>query len=454
MSVNPRAPLLAISVWLALALTASGGAPSFAPRVDVPLGPDGCRLGDCSSAPQSVALVDLDGNGSLDAVTANALSDDVTILLNDGAGALTVFGTLSALGANGVAAADFDEDGNADLAVAQINSDAPESTVGIYAGNGDGTFASPLQVAVGLFPEEIVIADFDADGHMDFATQNLFDDSLTVRLGNGDGTFASARTIDLGGGPSGIAVGNFDGGPVDLAVTLEEPFPGEVVILLGDGSGGFDIQSPNLQVGDTPLSVATGDLDGDGVEDLAVPNWAEDTVSVLFGNGDGSFEPGPVLDSGLFPEDVTIADLDGDLAADIVTLDSFGSDTADGLLVVHPGNGDGTFADIELYEVGSSPSVVEVADLNGDGALDVLTAHFDSDDLGVLLNAAAAVACVGDCDGDGSVSIAELIRGVNIALGQQPVGNCPEFDRNDDGKVSISELVAAVNNALSGCPNS
>lgn len=65
----------------------------------------------------------------------------------------------------------------------------------------------------------------------------------------------------------------------------------------------------------------------------------------------------------------------------------------------------------------------------------------------------AAAQCPGDCDGDGRVSIAELLRGVNIALELQPLSNCPPFDRNGDGRVAINELVAAVNAALAGCPN-
>ena len=60
--------------------------------------------------------------------------------------------------------------------------------------------------------------------------------------------------------------------------------------------------------------------------------------------------------------------------------------------------------------------------------------------------------CVGDCDGDGRVTVDELVRGVNIALGAAPLSECPEFDSNEDDQVSVDELVTAVNNALSGCP--
>lgn len=450
--MKSRSYLAGALTLLTLAAVAVGGAPTLAPRVDVALGPEGCGgVGfDCSNDPQGLALADLDGDGRLDAVTANNGSDDVTILLNDGSGALAAAGTLAAgAGPTDVAPADFDGDGAIDLAV--VN--GSDSNVGIYLGAGDGSFGEATTVEVGLFPESIVAADFNGDGAADFATADLFGDTVTVRLGNGDGTFAEAITVDVSPGPNGMAAGDFDGdGVTDLAVTLDDAFPGEVAILLGDGSGNFAVQSPTLVVGDSPLSVAVGDLDGDGEEDLAVPNWGEDTVSVFFGEGDGSFQEGPVLDAGLVPEDVAIADLDGDGIADIVTLDGFGSETADGLLIVLPGVGDGTFDAIVSFDLGAGPSAVEVGDLDGDGLLDVVTAHFDSDDAAYLLNLGGVSGCVGDCDGNGVVAINELIRGVNINLGNADLSTCPAMDGSGDGAVAINELIQAVNNSLNGCP--
>lgn len=439
----------AASLGAILAVAASAGMPNLQPRSDVALGPDGCDLTDCSSDPQDVVLADFDGDGNLDAATANNGSDDVTVLLNDGDGALLLAATLTAGGGpSGIATADFDGDDNADLVVVNVS----DSTASIFAGNGDGSFAPATSEAVGLFPENVVTADFDRDGDADFATSDLFGDTVTVRLGNGDGTFANAITIDVAPGPNGLAVGDFDGDQnPDLAVTLDDAFPGEVAILLGDGSGDFAVQSPTLETGDAPLSVAVGDLDGDGSQDLAVPNWGEDTVSVFFGNGDGTFEDGPVLDAGLVPEDAAIADLDGDGIADIVSLDGFGSETADGLLVVLPGVGDGAFDPPATFDLGAGPSALAIGDLDGDDTPDIVTTHFDSDDLAVTLNGGAGGECSGDCNGDGNVSIAELITGVNIALGTRPASACTAVDRDSSGTVSIAELITAVNRALLGC---
>jgi hypothetical protein len=433
-----------------IAVAAAAGVPDLEPRTDVLLGPDGCEIGfDCSNDPEDVVLADFDGDGDLDAATANGGSDDVTVLLNDGDGGLTASATLAAGGEPaGIAAADFDADGAVDLLVAN----RVAGTLSIFLGNGDGTFGAAGEVGTGLlFLEDVVVADFDGDGAADYATSDLFGDAVAVGLGNGDGTFADAVATAVAPGPSGLAVGDFDGdGRADLAVTLDDALPGEVAILLGDGAGNFAVQTPPLAAGDGPLNVAVGDLDGDGNQDLAVPNWGEDTVSVFYGNGDGSFSAGPVLDAGLVPEDAAIADLDGDGIADIVTLDGFGSESADGLLIVIPGAGGRDFDAIAAFDLGAGPSSVAVGDLDGDGDLDVVTTHFDSDDLAVTLNGAASD-CVGDCNGDGMVSIAELITGVNIALGNRPAGDCDAIDRDSSGTVSIAELIAAVNRALLGC---
>lgn len=443
--------LIAVASATLFAIAAAAGIPMLAPRVDVPLGPQGCEVGfTCSRDPQGIVLVDVNGDGRLDAVTVNNGSDDITILLNDGSGRLQSSATIAVgEGPSGIAAADFNRDGRADLAVANT----ADSTVGIFFGNGDATFAAGPVLPVGHFPERVVAADFNGDGAADFATSDLFGDTITVRLGDGAGDFFEPITTAVGQGPVGLATGDFNGdGSVDLAVTLDELVPGRVAILLGQGDGRFVVQPQVLAAGDAPRSVAVGDFDDDGVHDLAVANWGEDTVSIFFGSGDGTFADGPVLDVGLVPEDVAVVDLDGDGAADVVTLDGFGSPSAAGLLVVVPGRGDGTFAAAVAFALGAGPSALAVGDLQGDRSPDIVTAHYDSDDLAVTLNLGGPFAgCTGDCNGDGLVSIAELITGVNIALGQRPVADCTAFDRDANGAISIAELVAGVNNALAGC---
>jgi len=446
-----RKTLTGAALTAVLAVAASGGAPILAPWEPYALGPEACEENaSCSRDPQGLVLVDVDGDGDLDVATANSGSDDVTVFLNDGAGGLSVIATIAvAMEPGGIAAADFDGDGIADLAVAS----AADSSVTVLLGDGTGDFAPAGDVAVGVFPVKVVAADFDGDGASDFATSDLFGDSVTVRLGDGDGAFAAPLTVSVPTGPSSLAVGDFnrDGTP-DLVVTLEEEIPGAVAILLGNGAGGFDVQVPTHAAGEAPLAVAVGDLDDDGADDLAVSNWADDTISVFFGNGDGTFEEGPVLDAGLVPEDVAIADLDGDGAADIVTLDGFGNESSDGLLVVIPGVGDGTFDRAVVFAVGAGPRAVVVGDLDRDGEPDVATANSDSDDVAVVINQGGTAAdCAGDCDGNGAVSINELITGVNIALGLRPVADCSAMDRDGGGSVSIADLIAAVNRALGGC---
>src|SRR5712691_2768237 len=122
-----------------------------------------------------------------------------------------------------------------------------------------------------------------------------------------------------------------------------------------------------------PISVAVGDFNGDRVQDLAVANSGSNTVSVLLGNGDGTFRAAPTVAVGTDPEFVAVADFNGDGVPDLVVANR-GSATVSVLL----GNGDGTFRAALTYGVGAGPASVAVGDFNGDGKLDLAVANFDS----------------------------------------------------------------------------
>ena len=116
-------------------------------------------------------------------------------------------------------------------------------------------------------------------------------------------------------------------------------------------------------VGDNPKSVAIGDLDGDGVLDLVVANKNDNNVSVLMGNGDGTFASDVTYGVGNSPQSVAIDDLDGDGVLDLVVANRFSNDVS-----VLMGNGDGTFATHVTYGAGAGPRSVAIGDLDGDGA--------------------------------------------------------------------------------------
>ena len=139
-------------------------------------------------------------------------------------------------------------------------------------------------------------------------------------------------------------------------------------------AGSPSVTFPNAKrtVGDNPLGVVLADLNGDGVLDLVTSNFSSNDVSILIGNGDGTFAGERRFSVGDSPSAVSAADLNGDGIVDVVTA-NVGSNDVSILL----GNGDGTFAGDQSYAVGVFPNGVSVADLNGDGILDVVTSNFD-----------------------------------------------------------------------------
>jgi len=283
-----------------------------------------------------------------------------------------------------IAVSDFNGDGIPDLAV--TNSDGTENTVSVLLGNGNGTFQPQQTYPVGLQPEGIAVADFNGDGIPDLAITNQSDSTVSVLLGNGNGTFQPQQTYPTGANPNGIAVADFNGdGVADLAVA--NLFGNTVSVLLGNGNGTFQPQQTD-GVGANPVGVAVADFNGDGIPDLAVTNESDNTVSVLLGNGDGTFQPQQTYPVGLQPFGIAAGDFKGDGIADLVIVNECGNDPncqSAGTVSVLLGNGDGTFQPQQTYPVGLQPFGVAVADFNGDGIPDLAITNEGDITVGVLL---------------------------------------------------------------------
>jgi hypothetical protein len=187
-----------------------------------------------------------------------------------------------------------------------------------------------------------------------------------------------------------------------------------VSILLGNGDGTFQAAASYRSFG-KPISVAVADVNGDGKADLVTSNSAADTVSVLLGNGDGSFRPAVYYQVGSGPGAAVVADFNGDGKPDIA-VENFGSDSVSVLL----GNGDGTFRTAMKYGAGWGPGGLAVADFNSDGLPDVVVANHGSSNISVLLG-----------NGDGTFRSAE-----HFAVGWTPVGTAVG-DFNGDGKTDV-----------------
>ena len=357
--------------------------------------------GGLGSNPMSIAVGDFNNDGKLDLAIANNCAScspvypsTLTILLGNGDGTFrTAPGSPITVpfGPEFVGAGDFNGDGKLDLVVANMFGNG----LTILLGNGDGSFTpaagSPI-TTVGGNPMSIGIGDFNGDGILDLAVTDgtVETHNLTILLGKGDGTFTPVSPSPAtGSAPAGIAVGDFNGdGKLDLAVT--NAFDNTVTILLGNGDGTFTpTASSPLAVGTEPLAVAVGDFNGDGKLDLAVANVGSNNVTIFLGNGNGTFTPasGSPVAVGSGPNAVAVGDFNGDGKLDLAV-----SNSASNNVTILLGNGDGTFtpASSSPVAVGAGPTAVAVGDFNRDGRLDLGTANDAGNTVSVLLQAPLA----------------------------------------------------------------
>jgi hypothetical protein len=335
-----------------------------------------------------------------------------------------------------VAVGDFNGDGIPDLAVVNGgNTFGQGGGVSVLLGNGDGSFQAPRTFAAGSNPQSVAVGDFNGDGKLDLAVADYGDifrqgQGVSVLLGNGDGSFQAPRSFDAGGsGSVSVAIGDFNGdGKLDLVTTSYSEYCGYssctiiesgVRVLLGNGDGTFG-SARYFAAGSSPSSVAVGDFNGDGKQDLAVAGEYGD-LSVLLGNGDGSFQAARTsyVGGGVGLDSVAVGDFNGDGSLDLAATNSYGRDV--GVLL---GNGDGSFQAPHYFAAHDGQSVT-VSDLNGDGIPDLITGS------SVLLGngdgsfqaprnfVGESRTAVGDFNGDGIPDLAVVAPGggVSVLLG-------------------------------------
>ncbi len=212
-----------------------------------------------------------------------------------------------------------------------------------------------------------------------------------------------------------VAVGDFNGdGKLDLAVANYNT--NNVSILLGNGDGTFQA-AVNRSTGSGPVSIAVGDFNGDGKLDLATANNNGNNVTILLGAGNGTFPVAHSYGVGSAPASIAVGDFNGDGKPDLAVANSGGGNVVSILL----GYGDGTFQTAVNYGAGSNPYSVAVGDFNGDGKLDVAAANHSSANVSVLLG-----------KGDGTFQTA-----VNYAAGTVPY-SVAVGDFNGDGKPDLA----------------
>jgi hypothetical protein len=329
--------------------------------------------------------------------------------------------TFSTFAPRSVAVGDFNRDGKQDLAVAnQLSS----NNVAIFLGNGAGSFGAATNFSAGASPISLVVGDFNGDGKQDLAVANNGsgnnDSSVSILLGNGGGAFSAPTNFPVGGSlissPLDIAVGDFNGDGKQDLVTVNFN-SNNVSILLGDGAGSFS-PATNYPGG---RKVAVGDFNGDGIQDLAVTNSSG--VAISLGNGAGGFSA-PTNFPTSSPEGVAVGDFNGDGKQDLAVADDINRRVS-----ILLGDGNGHFSAPTSFSTPNTPSVVVVGDFNGDGNQDL-----------AVVNGLVSI-FLGN--GAGSFSAA-----INFLVGNPNPGPNPRDiavgDFNGDG---MQDLVTANNNA-------
>ena len=231
------------------------------------------------TSPECMRLGDLSGDGKLDIITANAGTDNISVLLNRGDGtfgAPTMFST--ATHPTSIAIGDLNGDGKQDIVTANYAT----SNVSVLFGNGNGTFQAAVNYACGAQPETVALADLNGDAHLDIVTANYVD-SASVLLNKGNGTFATNVDYATGSGPYSLDVADLNHDGVIDIVTVNHA-GNNVSVLLGNGDGTFATHV-DYATGNGPFWVALGDFNHDGYGDIAATNETDGTVSVLLGSG-------------------------------------------------------------------------------------------------------------------------------------------------------------------------
>jgi hypothetical protein len=341
--------------------------------------------------PSTLVAAHLTHGGNLDLAFADWLSGQLVILLGNGDGTFQPARKFRVPNPVELAAGDFNEDGNEDLAIVEANGTG-DGTLAIFLGDGNGGFKLSTSYPIGVVSGFVAVADFNGDGHLDAAVSDQGVDStpgdVIVFFGNGQGKLRRVAKFKMAPHqqPTGIAAGDLNGDHhPDLAVTLTGS--GSVAVFLNDGTGHF-LEPVIYSAGDCcgPVDVKIADLRNNGRQDLVIANINAGLV-VLLNKGDGTFgKPAvytPFFQNWQPPEACTVADFNLDGKLDVACA------PAGNNAYFFYGNGKGQFGSgIEIKNAINHQGGFSIAsgDFNNDNAPDLAIPIEEYGKVAILLN--------------------------------------------------------------------
>lgn len=346
------------------------------------------------AGPSNVLIGDMNNDRKLDLVVSYGRARSITILEGKGNGQFgAALSNTSLANAPGeIAIGDLNGDGKLDVAVASHDSYG----VTLLTGDGKGGLSlapnSPIVMRLGQHPHThgLAIADINRDNKPDLITCNSSDNDISLAFGDGRGNFTRApQSFPVGPSPYPFGVGdvNNDGWP-DIAATAtatgplrreQLPFSHALTLLLSDGKGGLSPHQLSLRTGE-PWFAVIADLNRDGKADIVATHHEINALTVMLGDGRGGFTEanGSPFDFGTSLYHITLADVDRDGTMDVMA-------TSGNSIRVLLGDGRGAFKQAMSIPVGPGAWRLAAADLNGDGAIDIVTSNSEGNSLSVLL---------------------------------------------------------------------
>lgn len=346
---------------------------TFQPGI-VSAGPTAVSLYPVFDSPIGVA--DFNGDGSLDLVIADSQNNMLTTLIGDGAGHFALKTTWhDNYNPSDIHVADLNHDGKMDFVVHGFLAARAE----VYIGDGDGTFQSGVVYAGPNNIDSVLLKDMNSDGVLDLVVTTS-DNAVAILPGNGDGTFSNTSM-------GGQSLGHLGGTLVDVEDLNGDGILDIVAathngICVAKGMGGLTYTSfSEYPVGPFPYTAAYADLNGDGKTDFIVAVGQgvvspSEGIGLLFGNGDGTLQAADSYDVGHEVVSIALGDVNGDGIADLAV------GVFDATPRILLGKSDGTFTvtpdTSQTVSTLNSPNNAAVGDFNGDGKLDLLTSHYQA----------------------------------------------------------------------------